>query len=343
MKIHEYQAKALFAEFGAPVPKGQVATTVEEAVRAAEAIGTWPVVVKAQVHVGGRGLAGGVKLARTMDDLKTHSKNILGMDIKGITVRKVLIEQGVDIKTEIYLGIIMDRATKGPVIMASREGGVEIEEVAKHSPEKILKLSVPPTYPIKGYHAQQIIDFLELPQETWKPFTHILMALVRCFLEKDCSIAEINPLVITGKGEVIACDGKVNFDDNAIDFHPGMEALRDPLEEEPLEVEAREKRLNYVKLDGKIGCIVNGAGLAMCTMDVVKHFGGEPANFLDIGGGAKAEQVADALKLITSDPAVNTIFFNIFGGIVRCDLVAEGILTALATLPNFNYPIVIRL
>lgn len=343
MKIHEYQAKALFAEFGAPVPVGHVATTVAEAVSAAEAIGSWPVVVKAQVHVGGRGLAGGVKLARTMDDVKTHAGNILGMDIKGITVRKVLVEQGVDIKTEIYLGIIMDRATKGPVIMASREGGVEIEEVAVHSPEKILKLSVPPTYPLKGYHAQQIIDFLELPQETWKPFTNILFALIKCFLERDCSIAEINPLVITGKGEVIACDGKVNFDDNAIDFHAGLEALRDPLEEEPLEVEARVKKLNYVKLDGKIGCIVNGAGLAMCTMDVVKHFGGEPANFLDIGGGAKAEQVADALKLITSDPAVNTIFFNIFGGIVRCDLVAEGILTALKTLPNFNYPIVIRL
>ncbi|MGF1572248.1 MAG: ADP-forming succinate--CoA ligase subunit beta [Sumerlaeia bacterium] len=343
MKIHEYQAKALFAEFGAPVPKGQVAETVEQAVTAAEAIGSWPVVVKAQVHVGGRGLAGGVKLARNMDDLKTHAGNIIGMDIKGITVRKVLIEQGVDIKTEIYLGIIMDRGAKGPVIMASREGGVEIEEVAKHSPEKILKLPVPPTYPLKTYHAQQIVDFLELPVEVWKPFTKILMALIKCFLDRDCSIAEINPLVITGSGEVIACDGKVNFDDNAIEFHPGLEALRDPGEEEPLEVEAREKRLNYVKLDGKIGCIVNGAGLAMCTMDVVKHFGGEPANFLDIGGGAKAEQVADALKLITSDPAVNTIFFNIFGGIVRCDLVAEGILTALETLPNFNYPIVIRL
>jgi len=343
MKIHEYQAKQLLSEFGAPTPSGEVAETVDQAVAIAEKLGAFPVVVKAQVHVGGRGLAGGVKLAKSIDEVKEHATNIIGMDIKGITVRKVLIEQGIDIQTEIYLGLIMDRERKCPVIMASREGGVEIEEVAAKTPEKILKLPVPPTYPLKMYHAQQIVDFLELPKETWKPFTKILMSLVKAFLDKDCSIAEINPLVITGAGEVIAADAKINFDDNALEFHSDLEGLRDPGEEEPLEVEAREKGLNYVKLDGKIGCIVNGAGLAMCTMDTVKHFGGEPANFLDIGGGAKAEQVAEALQLITSDPGVNTIFFNIFGGIVRCDLVAEGILTALKKLPDFDYPIVIRL
>jgi succinyl-CoA synthetase beta subunit len=227
--------------------------------------------------------------------------------------------------------------------MTSREGGVEIEQVAKDKPEALLKLPVPPLIGLRTYHILQVADFLQLPQPLRKSFTAVLKGLVRTFLEKDCSLVEINPLVITGSGELLAIDGKISFDDNALPWHPDIEALRDEGEEEPLEVQARNKKLSYVKLNGRIGCIVNGAGLAMYTMDIVKHFGGEPANFLDIGGGAKAEQVADALRLITSDPNVNTIFFNIFGGIVRCDLVAEGILTALSSLPDFDYPIVIRL
>jgi len=301
------------------------------------------VVIKAQVHVGGRGKAGGVKLAHSEEQAAAFAGQILGLNIKGITVRKVLVEPGINIAREIYLGLILDRASKAPVLIASAEGGVEIEEVARTAPEKILKLTIPPTVGLRGYHVIAAADFLDMPKDAVKSFGAILKGLYRAFMEKDCSLAEINPLVITGSGEVIACDAKMNFDDNALAWHPDIEALRDEGEEEPLEVQARELKLNYVKLDGKIGCIVNGAGLAMCTMDVVKHFGGEPANFLDIGGGARAEQVAEALKLITSDPNVNTIFFNIFGGIVRCDLVAEGILTALQQLPDFNYPIVIRL
>ncbi len=343
MKIHEFQAKQILAEYNVPIPKGKVAYTPEQAKSTAVEIGSWPVVIKAQVHVGGRGKAGGVKLANSPEEAHKFASQILGMDIKGITVKKVLVEPGIDIRTEIYLGIIMDRANKCPVIMASREGGVEIEEIAKTNPEKILKLRVPPTYGVRAYHSQIVADFLEIPSESLKSFHHVISGLIKAFLEKDCSLAEINPLVLDGAGHVIACDAKMNFDDNALPWHPYLEAMRDEHEEEPLEVKARCKKLNYVKLNGRIGCIVNGAGLAMCTMDVVKHFGGEPANFLDIGGGAKAEQVADALQLITSDPHVDTIFFNIFGGIVRCDLVAEGILAALKKLPDFNYPIVIRL
>ncbi len=343
MKIHEYQAKAILAKHDVPIPKGRVATTPEEALAVAAEIGSWPVVIKAQVHVGGRGKAGGVKLAKSEDEVREHASAILGMDIKGITVRKVLVEPGIDIKHEIYLGIILDRSTKAPVIMASAEGGVEIEEVAKVTPEKILKLIVPPTYGLRGYHAMIAADFLEIPADARKMFKKVLDGLVDSFLENDCSLAEINPLVLTGAGHVIACDAKMDFDDNALPWHPALEELRDDGEEEPLEVEAREKTLNYVRLDGRIGCIVNGAGLAMGTMDVVKHFGGTPANFLDIGGGAKAQQVAEALQLITSDPHVDVIFFNIFGGIVRCDLVAQGVLDALASLPDFEYPIVMRL
>lgn len=343
MKIHEYQAKELLAEYGVPTPKGKVATTTEEAVKIAEDLVCWPVVAKAQVHVGGRGKAGGVKLAKNINELREATGKIFGLNIKGSIVSKILVEPGVDIKKEIYLGIIMDRSTQRPVIMACAEGGVEIEVLAEEKPEAILKLPIPPTYGFLPHHLREVAYFLRIPDTAMDSFSRIFNGLVKVFFEKDCSLAEINPLVITGTGDAIACDAKIDFDDNALYKHPELESLRDNAEEEPLEVEARDKKLNYVKLDGKIGCIVNGAGLAMGTMDMVKHFGGEPANFLDIGGGAKAQQVADALQLITSDPAVNTIFFNIFGGIVRCDLVAEGILTALQTLPDFNYPIVIRL
>ncbi len=343
MKIHEYQAKQLLAKYAVPTPEGRVAFTVDEALEKAKELDVWPLIVKAQVHVGGRGKAGGVKLAHNLEDVKTHASAILGMDIKGSTVRKVLIEPGVDIKREIYLGIIMDRDRKCPVIIACGDGGVEIEVLAETNPDAILYLPLDPSYGMRPFHVTRLAKFLEIPASANKTFQAILKGLVSAFYEKDCSLAEINPLVITGAGQAIACDAKVNFDENAIFRHQELLELRDDGEEEPLEVKAREKSLNYVKLDGKIGCIVNGAGLAMGTMDIVKHFGGEPANFLDIGGGAKAQQVADALSLITEDPAVNTIFINIFGGIVRCDLVAKGILQALDILPNFDYPIVIRL
>lgn len=343
MKIHEYQGKDLLAGFGVPTPKGKVATTVAEAEKIAGDLMCWPLVVKAQVHVGGRGKAGGVKLARNVEELRDAVNKIIGLDIKGSIVRKVLVEPAVDIKKEIYLGIILDRSTQRPVIMACAEGGVEIEELAKVRPEAILKLGLPPMYGVRPHHIREVMYFLGIPDTARKSFTAIINGLIELFYAKDCSLAEINPLVITGAGEAIACDAKVNFDENALYKHPDLEQLRDDAEEEPLEVLAREKHLNYVKLDGKIGCIVNGAGLAMGTMDIVKHFGGQPANFLDIGGGAKVDQVIEALKLITSDPAVNTIFFNIFGGIVRCDMVAEGILKALEQLPDFDYPIVIRL
>ncbi len=343
MKVHEYQAKELLAQYGVPTPRGKVARSVDEAEQIAGELATWPLVVKAQVHVGGRGKAGGVKLVKTQEELRAAAQSILGLDIKGSIVRQVLVEPGVDIRHEIYLGIILDRATQRPVVMASAEGGVEIEELAATRPEAILKLPIPPLYGLRPHHTREVLSFLRIPASAKDSFQRIFNGLVRAFYEKDASLAEINPLAILGNGEALACDAKINFDENALYLHPEIAELRDEGEEEPLEVEARHKKLSYVKLDGRIGCIVNGAGLAMATMDIVKHFGGEPANFLDIGGGAKAEQVADALQLITADPAVNTIFINIFGGIVRCDLVAEGILTALDRLPDFDYPIVIRL
>ncbi|MFH0795321.1 MAG: ADP-forming succinate--CoA ligase subunit beta [bacterium] len=344
MKIHEYQAKLILKDYGIVIPRGEMAQSAKRATEIANGL-RFPVVVKAQVHVGGRGKAGGVKLANSIEEVETHAKAILGMNIKGITVRKVLVEEAVDIHREIYLGIIIDRASKNPVMMASAAGGMEIEEVAAKTPDKILMFPVKPVLGLQPFQVRRLCFFLELPKETHKDFGAFARGLYQAFMDKDGSLAEINPLVLTAEGQVIACDAKFNFDDNALYRHPDVAALRDEGEEEPLEVKAREKKLNYVKLDGKIGCIVNGAGLAMATMDMVKHFGGEPANFLDIGGGAKAEQVTAALSLITSDPTVNTIFFNIFGGIVRCDLVAEGILEALKRLPGFEkkYPIVIRL
>ena len=347
MKIHEYQAKAILRGYGVRTPAGEVAHTVEEAEAASRRLleqgAGFPHVIKSQVLVGGRGKAGGVKLAKSPDEVRDLAGRILGMDIKGETVQKVLVEQGIDIRREIYLGIILDRARKKPVIMASAAGGVEIEQVAAETPEKILFVPVDPMIGLADYQVREIAAFVGIPREGMKDFTGIMRGLYQAFERRDCSLAEINPLVVTSAGEVIAADAKMNFDDNALHRHPEIAAMRDEAEEAPLEREARKRRLNYVKLDGRIGCIVNGAGLAMGTMDIVKHFGGEPANFLDIGGGAKAEQVAEALKLIVSDPKVNTIFFNIFGGIVRCDLVAEGILAALKSLPDWDIPIVIRL
>jgi succinyl-CoA synthetase beta subunit len=343
MKIHEYQAKEILRGYGVPTPTGAVAATVDEAVAASAAAGGWPVVVKAQVLVGGRGKAGGVKLAKSTEEVKAMASAILGMDIKGETVQKVLVERGIDIAREIYLGLILDRARKKPVFMISAAGGVDIEEVAATTPEKILFLPVDPLTGLLDYQIREMAQFVSIPKTGGKAFVAIVRGLYQAFLDKDASLAEINPLVVTGADEVIAADAKINFDDNALYAHPEIEAMRDPAEEAHLEQEARKAKLNYVKLEGKIGCMVNGAGLAMGTMDIVKYFGGQPANFLDIGGGAKAEQVTDALRIISSDPAVNTIFINIFGGIVRCDLVAEGILTALKNFPDWNIPIVIRL
>ncbi|MBN1476115.1 ADP-forming succinate--CoA ligase subunit beta [Candidatus Sumerlaeota bacterium] len=341
MKIHEFQAKQILREHGIPIPKGDVATSVDEAVKVAKGL-SLPIVVKSQVHVGGRGKAGGVKVAKTMDEVRAHADAILGMDIKGCIVRTVLLEEAADIKEELYIGFVIDRASKKPVLIASAAGGVEIEKVAAETPEKILQEVVEPSLGLCDFQVRRAAFFLKIPKSGMKTFTYTLHALHIAFISKDCSLAEINPLVITGEGNVIACDAKMNFDDNALGRHPELEAMRDDREEEPLEVEARRAGVNYVKLDGKIGCIVNGAGLAMATMDVVKHFGGEPANFLDIGGGAKADQVTEALRIVTSDPTVNTILFNIFGGIVRCDRVAEGILQAKERL-SLDLPIVLRL
>jgi len=346
MKIHEFQAKALLKKYGVRVPQGVVARTpakaVESAHKLAEKVG-FPIVLKSQVLVGGRGKAGGIKVIHKPEEVEAAVNTLFNLEIKGEKVKKLLIEQGLDIAQEIYIGVIIDRARKKPVFMTSAAGGVEIEQVAAETPEKIL---FSPIEPLLGLTQAQIRDmfyFLKLPKESQKDFSQIVSGLYRAFSEKDSSLAEINPLVLTTQGEVIAADAKMNFDDNALWRHPDIAKLRDPAEEDPLERLARRYKLNYVKLDGQIGCIVNGAGLAMATMDIVKHFGGEPANFLDIGGGAKSEQVAQALKLIVSDKKVNTIFINIFGGIVRCDLVAEGILKALEQFPKWKIPIVVRL
>jgi len=341
MKIHEYQAKAILLQYNVPIPPNTMVISVESAKNVVNEIG-FPCVIKAQVQVGGRGKAGGVKLAKNLDELIENTTKILGMNIKGITVKKVLIEKAAEIDKELYIGIVIDRTRNLPVIMASPAGGIDIEEVAATTPEKILIIPIKSTIGLAPFLIKKIAYFLNIPKEGMKDFTLVAKGLFNAFIDKDCSLAEINPLVITKQNQILACDAKMNFDDNALSRHPEIEELRDESEEEPLETIARKKRVNYVKLDGKIGCIVNGAGLAMATMDMVKHFGGDPANFLDIGGGAKAEQVTEALKIITSDKNVNTILFNIFGGIVRCDLVAEGILRALDIL-KLNIPIVIRL
>ncbi len=341
MKIHEYQAKELFRRYSIPIPNGNVIDTPEKSRNVVKGM-SFPVVVKAQVLVGGRGKAGGVKIAKTPDEVEKAAEDILGMEIKGCTVQKVLIEEAAQIERELYLGMIIDRAKKLPVVMCSPEGGVDIEEIARTMPDKILKLHTLPTAGLAGFQSRRIGMFLGLNKEQIKQLKHFIEALYCLFKETDASLAEINPLVVTSGGELIACDAKINFDDNALYRHKEIEALRDDSADDPLEVEARKKRVNYVHLGGNIGCIVNGAGLAMATMDIIKHFGGEPANFLDIGGGAKSEQVTEALRLITADKDVKAIFINIFGGIVRCDRVAQGILDAFESL-DLTLPIVIRL
>ncbi len=341
MKIHEYQAKQVFAEAGIPVPEGQVATTPLEAYEIAKAVNR-PVMVKAQVHVGGRGKAGGIKYAENAESAKILSQKIIGMDIKGLEVKKVLVTVAEDIISESYVGIILDRATKKPVIMVSPAGGVDIEEVAAKTPEKIFKLYVEPIAGLRPFQARNLAYKLYRDISQVRAAADIIMKLYKVFWDRDCSLVEINPLITNANGNVIALDAKINIDDNALYRQKAIEAMRDIDAEEPSEVEARDADLSFVKLDGYIGCIVNGAGLAMATMDLVKKYGGEPANFLDIGGSSNPQKVVSAVKIILDDPNVRAILINIFGGITRCDDVANGIVAAFKEL-NPAVPVVVRL
>ena len=341
MKLHEYQSKPIFAKYGIPIPEGGVAATPVEARHIAQRLGGL-VVVKSQVLVGGRGKAGGIKVAKDADEAETLAGQILGMNIKGLTVAKVLVEQTADIREEIYLGITIDRAQRRPVIMASSEGGVEIEEVARAMPERIFKLAIDPAMGLMDYQARNLAFDLGLRRAFIRQFTTIAQGLYRAFVENDASLAEINPLAVTGDDTLLAVDGKIVLDDNALFRHKDLAELRDVQEESEAERLARQAGLSYVKLDGEIGCMVNGAGLAMATMDIVKLYGAKPANFLDIGGGARSDKVATALRIILSDPNVKAVLFNIFGGITRCDEVARGILEALAEV-HTDVPMVARL
>ena len=341
MKLHEYQSKFRFADYGIPIPRGKVATAPTDAFQIAKEI-DGPVVVKAQVLVGGRGKAGGVKLAKTPQEAEQHAGDILGMDIKGLTVNKVLIDPASDIKNEIYLGVTTDRAARRTVIMASAAGGVDIEEVAATTPEKIVRVHVDPFLGLRNYQALHIATSIDLPRANWKQFGKIAHGLYECYTQSDASLAEINPLIIDGNGDLLAVDGKMIIDDSALFRHPDLAEKRDLDEEEPLETEARQTGLAYIKLDGNIGCMVNGAGLAMTTMDIIKLYGGEPANFLDTAGGADAEKVAKAFHILLSDPKVKAILVNIFGGITRCDEVAQGIIDAMQEV-DVTVPMVVRL
>jgi len=341
VNIHEYQAKEIFRKYGIPIPPGDVASTPEEAERIARKFGA-TVVVKAQVHAGGRGKAGGVKLAKTPEEAKSIATQILKLTIKGLPVQKVLITPAADIASEAYVGIIIDRASKRAVFMASPAGGIDIEEVAAKTPEKLLKHPVDPRYGLQAYEAMQLAFFLYSDLKQVRAAAKILQQLYRAFSENGGSLAEINPLVTTPAGEVVALDAKMVIDDNELDRRPDVAAMRDESAEDPSEVDARKASLTFIKLDGNVGCVVNGAGLAMATMDLVKYYGGDPANFLDIGGSSNPEKVVAALRIITSDPNVKAILFNIFGGITRTDDVANGIVTAIKQNP-LKVPLVIRL
>ena len=349
MNVHEYQAKALLREYGVPVPAGALATTPAEAEDAARSLAGDVVVVKAQVHAGGRGKAGGIKLAKSANEAKHVASEILGMTLRshqtgpeGKVVRKVYVEAGSEIESELYLAVVLDRSAEKLAIIASTEGGMEIEEVAERSPEKILTVTVDPNVGLAAYQVRQIGFSLGFEMERIAKLDPFLQALTRLFVEKDASLVEINPLVVTKSGDLIALDAKLNFDDNALYRHPEVVELRDPDEEDPREREAREIDLAYVGLDGNIGCMVNGAGLAMATLDVISVCGGNPANFLDAGGGADKDKVRDAFKLILLDPKVKAILVNIFGAIVRCDLIAEGVVAAASEL-GLEVPLVVRL
>jgi succinyl-CoA synthetase beta subunit len=341
LKLQEYQAKRIFARYGVPVPKGEVVSTPLEARRVAEQLGG-SVVIKSQVLVGGRGKAGGIKLAHSPQEAEDVAARILGMDIKGLTVRKVLVDPAADIKQELYLGFVLDRSRRRVVAMASSAGGVDIEEVAALTPEKIIQVAVDPCLGLKEYQARDLAMAVGLPQKQFGAFTKVCQGLYEAFLGTDASLAEINPLVVQGDGSLLAVDGKLVLDESALYRHPDLAELRDEDEETEAERTARLNGLTYVKLDGEIGCMVNGAGLAMATMDIIKHFGGSPANFLDIGGGAQSDRVAAALCIILSDPNVKAVLFNIFGGITRCDEVARGIVQALDEVGT-KVPMVVRL
>ncbi len=341
MKIHEYQAKELFRKFGIPTSKGVMITEAAKLEAAVGEVGL-PCVVKAQVHVGGRGKAGGVKFVKTLDEAKEQTGNILGMDIKGLTVERLLIDEAIDLHEELYLGIILDRATKQPMFMVSAAGGIDIEQVAAKTPEKILKLGVNPTVGFWPHHGRRLAGFLHKDPAVQKQLAAILGKLYTLFMASDASLAEINPCVVTGKGEVVAIDAKINIDDNGLFRQKEIAKMRDVSAEDARELQAKEAGLSYVKLDGAVGCIVNGAGLAMTTMDLIKHFGSEPANFLDVGGSSDPKKVLTAMEIITSDPNVKAILLNIFGGITRCDDVANGLLAALKQQP-VKIPIIIRL
>lgn len=349
MNIHEYQGKEIFRSMGVAVPEGRVAFTAEEAVEKAKELDSDVYVVKAQIHAGGRGKAGGVKIAKSLSEVETYANELLGKQLvthqtgpEGKEVKRLYIEQGCDIQKEYYVGFVIDRATDKVTLMASEEGGTEIEEVAAKTPEKIFKETIDPVVGLSPYQARRIAFNINIPKESIGKATKFLLALYNVFIEKDCSIVEINPLVTTGNGQVLALDAKLNFDDNALFRHKDIVELRDLEEEDPKEIEASKYDLSYIALDGDIGCMVNGAGLAMATMDTINHFGGNPANFLDVGGGATKEKVTEAFKIILGDDNVRGIFVNIFGGIMKCDVIAEGIVAAVKEV-ELTLPLVVRL
>ena len=349
MNLHEYQAKQLFAEYGLPVPVGEVAYNVDDAIQVAQQLSTARWVVKAQVHAGGRGKAGGVKLVSTKEELTSFVQSLLGThlvtyqtDANGQPVNAVLVEETSDIARELYLSAVVDRAARRVVFMASTEGGVDIEKIAEETPEKIFKMVVDPLVGVMPFQCREMGFKLELTDSQIREFTHLMLGLSKMFMECDLSLLEINPLVVTKEGHLICLDGKVTIDDNALFRHPKLKGMRDSTQEDERVNRAQDWELNYIPLDGEIGCMVNGAGLAMATMDVIKLYGGDPANFLDVGGGATKERVSEAFKIILSDKKVKGILVNIFGGIVRCDLIAEGILAAVAEV-NVDVPVVVRL
>jgi succinyl-CoA synthetase beta subunit len=349
MKIHEYQAKAILARYGVTTPRGEVVFTKEEAREAAQRLKWQVAVVKAQIHAGGRGKGGGVKLARSSDEAAEYASQIVGMTLvtpqtgpQGRVVRRLLIEEGLDIKRELYLGLLVDRESGRPVFMASSAGGMDIEEVAKENPSAIIREPIHPAVGLQPYQARKIAFALKLPGELTSVATHFFQALYRAFVDTDASLLEINPCVLTGDGRLVALDAKMTFDDNALFRHKELRELRDLDEEDPLEVEASKYGLNYIKLDGNVACMVNGAGLAMATMDIIKYAGGSPANFLDVGGGASADQVKNAFRILLSDPAVKAVFINIFGGILRCDVLATGVVAAAKDL-EVKIPVVVRM
>ena len=352
MKIHEYQAKQILANYGVTIPRGKVAFTVDEAVKAAEELGTEICVVKAQIHAGGRGKGGGVKVSKGLDAVRTNAEQILGMQLvthqtgpKGQPVKRVLVEEGMEIQKELYVSLLVDRGSQQVVMLASTEGGMDIEQVAANTPEKILKVGIDPTIGMRPYQASELAYGLEIDKinpKLIRPAAALFQGLYETFVNEDCSLVEINPLVLTGDGRVVALDSKITIDDNALFRHKDTLELRDLDEEDPAETEASENDLNYIRLDGSIGCMVNGAGLAMGTMDIIKACGGEPANFLDVGGGSTQERVELAFRLISSDPHVKCILINIFGGIVRCDMVAAGVVAAIKNV-DLKVPVVVRL